>query len=86
MGTAYQNLKIHEAANRSFVLSPFHTDSDASSDATIALTQNLEPYKFQYFVHTCAFRMQCEQSIEIHKVILRQCDCRIALCETVLSL
>ena len=32
--------------------------------------QNLEPYIFQYFVHTFAFLVQCEQRIEINKVLI----------------
>ena len=36
------------------------------------LTQSLEPYiyTFQYFVHTFALRVQCEQGIEIYKILI----------------
>ena len=49
------------------LLKPFQTDSDASSDATMRLTEKLEPYIIlQYFVHTSALRVQCEQTFEIY--------------------
>ena len=36
------------------------------SDATVALMQKLEPYKFHCFVHTARETHTCEQSIEIY--------------------
>ena len=48
---------------------PFHTESDVSSDATVALTPNLEPYKCKRLVDTAREKHKCEQSIEIYTVL-----------------
>ena len=47
------------------VSSLFPTERDASISATVALTQKLESYKFQWLVHTAREAQKCEQSIEI---------------------
>ena len=51
------------------VLSSFATERDASMSATVALTEKLEPHKFQCLVHTACEAQKCEQSIEIYKFL-----------------
>ena len=50
-------------------LRSFHTESDASSDAAMRLTEKIEHYIFQRCIHTARATQQCERIIEIYILI-----------------
>ena len=51
-------------------LRSFHTESDASSDAAMRLTEKIEHYIFQRCIHTACATQQCERIIEIYSVLI----------------
>ena len=39
-------------------------------DATMRLTETLEHFKFQWFIHTARITWKCDQKTEIEKVLI----------------
>ena len=58
-----------------YVIASRWCDLSHRHDATIRLTEKLEPYQFQWFIHTARVTPKCDRSIKIYKVeVLRASD------------